>query len=707
MKISTRFSAIILGITLASTAGVGIASYISASATINSIAEDRLRAKADVQKNDFVNYLTAIERDLKALSDSYVTRRALTELKKGWKKAGDNPTEALQTAYITKNKYPSEREKLVSGGRSKYDKAHKSVHPTLLRHLTDNGYYDIYVFDTDGNLIYSVKKNNDFATNIKSGAWKDTPLRQAFDLAMGGDTKDAHYLDFKPYAAMDGQHASFLSTPIAIGRKKIGVLAYQMPISRITYYTSRYQGLGETGDLFLIGNDGLARNDSGRTADTDEFFKQSFSGSVVKQAIGGQDAYGTISDFRGESYDIATAPFSFGGVNYVAAVLQAESEVRAPLVSLRNWMLIIAGLCAAIAGVIGFVITRGTTNRIGVLVDVMTRLSKGDHSIDIKGRDRKDELGSMARAVQVFRDAAIENERLSAESEQANQNRMHRQAAVEDLVNGFDQDVTSLLGTVMNNAEVMKSTAASLTDTTSATSNRTDNAASATDEMSSNIQMVASAAEELEQSIREIARQVGETKAVVKSATDQADQANSRVGALDEAAQRIGDVVSLIQDIAEQTNLLALNATIEAARAGEMGKGFAVVAAEVKELANQTSKATEEISSQISAIQLSTKDAVSSIEQIAGTMGEVNSFTGSIAAAVDQQGVATSNISANVQQAATGAKQVSDNMSDVRTLIGETDGSSAQVLGASEDLNSRTEELRGLVASFLQKVKAA
>jgi methyl-accepting chemotaxis protein len=370
--------------------------------------------------------------------------------------------------------------------------------------------------------------------------------------------------------------------------------------------------------------------------------------------------------------------------------------------------LVISGIALVMGLMAGFVIARGITRPISAMTDAMGVLANGDTTVQIPARGQKDEIGTMAEAVQVFKDNMIETDRLRAEQEETKKRtEAERRQAMLDLADRFEASVGGVVGAVTSAATELQATAQSLSATAEETSQQSNAVAAAAEQMTQNVQTVASATEELSSSIREIGNQVTESTRIVGTAVTQAEDTNAKVKTLAEAAQKIGDVVTLINEIAAQTNLLALNATIEAARAGEAGKGFAVVASEVKNLATQTAKATEEIAGQVRAIQEATGTSAQAIESIAQTINRVNEISTTIASAVEEQGAATQEIARNVQEASSGTAEVSSNITGVTQASQQTSAGSSQVLSAASELAQNGEKLRMEVGNFLATVRAA
>jgi methyl-accepting chemotaxis protein len=347
------------------------------------------------------------------------------------------------------------------------------------------------------------------------------------------------------------------------------------------------------------------------------------------------------------------------------------------------------------------------THPLSKMTAAMAKLAAGDKSVMIPSADAKDEIGDMAKAVQVFKTNMIEADRLAKAQESERAVKEKRAAALDTLTHSFEAKIGKLVGMLASAATEMQATSQSMSSTAVDASERSVAVAAAAEEASTNVQTVASAAEELSSSVSEISRQVAQSAKVAGKAVEDAKRTNETVQALSTGAQKIGEVVSLIQQIASQTNLLALNATIEAARAGEAGKGFAVVASEVKSLANQTAKATEEIGAQIDQIQGATKQAVDAIQGIGTIIDEINGIAAAIAAAVEQQGSATQEIARNVQQAAAGTQEVTRNIASVKESSAASGAAATQVLASASELSKQAEGLTAEVNTFIAQVKAA
>ena len=338
---------------------------------------------------------------------------------------------------------------------------------------------------------------------------------------------------------------------------------------------------------------------------------------------------------------------------------------------------------------------------------VVTELANQNYDIEVPEHQRKDEIGDIARAVQVLKENGVARQRLEAEQVAQREAKERHSTRVEALVHDFEGTVMRSLRTVASAATELDSTAHSMSSLADQANHQATQSSAAAEQTSANVQTVAAATEEMAVSIQEISRQVATSNEIASKAARQAHDTTGSVRHLADAASRIGEVVKLIQDIASQTNLLALNATIEAARAGEAGKGFAVVASEVKALANQTGKATEEIAAQIAAVQTATQNTVGAIEGVGQTITTINEIASTIAAAIEEQDATTSEITRNIQQAARGTEMVSGNIVEVKQAATQTGAAASQVLNASRELSQQSETLRRDVEIFLANIRLA
>ena len=328
-------------------------------------------------------------------------------------------------------------------------------------------------------------------------------------------------------------------------------------------------------------------------------------------------------------------------------------------------------------------------------------VAEGRQELDVPALGRNDEIGEMAKALVVFKDAMIKAASLAEEQRKEQESRLHRQELRNRLSMEFKDSVSGTLEAVSAAAGQMEATSVDMTKAADAASRQATIVAGATSEASSNVSTVASAAEELSASVREIAQQVARSSEVSNNAVTRAAHVETMIRGLADAGARIGSVVDMISDIASQTNMLALNATIEAARAGEAGKGFAVVANEVKGLATQTARATEEIRTQVESVQLATVEAVGAVGEISQTISEIDVIATAIAAAVEEQGLTTQEIARSIVAASSGTNEVAESVGQVSDAAGVTLDSAHKVLEVSHELIQQSNHLRGEIETFL------
>jgi methyl-accepting chemotaxis protein len=390
-----------------------------------------------------------------------------------------------------------------------------------------------------------------------------------------------------------------------------------------------------------------------------------------------------------------------------AGAEKATADAADSYSSALMMMAIILGV-AMIAGVgVSFYLVRDISSGITSIVKPMQALGQGDLTAHVPHQGEQTEIGAMADALQVFKEALIAKKAADEAAAQDAEAKIERGRRVDNITRDFESMIGEIVNTVSSASSQLEASAGTLSNTAARSQELATTVSAASEEATANVQSVASATEEMASSITEISRQVQDSARMAGDAVGQARTTTERVSELSKAATRIGDVVELINTIAGQTNLLALNATIEAARAGEAGRGFAVVASEVKALAEQTAKATGEIGQQITGIQAATQESVNAIKEISGTIEKLSEISSTIAAAVEEQGAATQEISRNVQQAAQGTQQVSSNITDVQRGATETGSASSQVLSAAKSLSGDSGRLRTEVSKFLTSVRAA
>jgi methyl-accepting chemotaxis protein len=495
----------------------------------------------------------------------------------------------------------------------------------------------------------------------------------------------------KPIVGVEMGHDSlsiFAMTPIMRDGKSLAVAESGIPFGKEFVDRAKLR-LGV--DLAVQAFDGkafkkLASTFGDTVVATQEELKSAFEGAALQRdaTFDGHPAalyVGQIRNYTGQP--VAILEVIKDTTAYEAAAANSQ----------RNLILGTIAILAA-AALLAFLIGRGISRPLTAITAVMNRLSSGDTEVTIPGGDRKDELGTMAMAVDVFRRNMIESTILR-ESQEAGkrQAELEKKALQREMADRFEADVKSVVGAVAQATKDMQRVAGEITSSVNGTSERAAAAAAASEEASASVGTVAAATEELASSVAEIGRQVTHSSGVADGAVVKAGETTEMVGSLAAAGEKIGDVLRLIGAIASQTNLLALNATIEAARAGEAGRGFSVVASEVKSLSTQTAKATDEIGQQIALIQEATRHAVEGIEGTGKTIASIAGIAEEVASSVDRQAAATDGIAESAHRAAANANTVAESLKTVADAIRRTQADASAVLDLSRSLTGRTTDL--------------
>jgi methyl-accepting chemotaxis protein len=430
--------------------------------------------------------------------------------------------------------------------------------------------------------------------------------------------------------------------------------------------------------------------------------------SKAYEAVFSGNKFRGVVDILGQPYITGYDPIKDDTGNVVGILFVGipKAQFFATMEKSLRWAVSSGAIIGIVVILIMALVAQRTISRpIKDLTNAMEALAKGDNDVELPEPTR-DEIGDMARALQVFKENAAEMERLRIEQEkQKERSKEAQRAAMLQLANTFEANVRGVVSTVSAAAVEMQSSAKSMSSIAEGTSEQSAAVASAAQQSAANLSTVAAAAEELNSSIGEISRQIKDSVAVAATSVKEAEATSEVMNGLSHAANDIGNVVKLIEGIASQVNLLALNATIEAARAGDAGKGFAVVANEVKNLANQVAVAAQDITRQVSGIQEQTGTAVRTIDGITTTIRRISEISTAIEAAVGEQGGATKEISRSIQETAEGTASVTRNIESVKNSASETGNASGQVLATAAQLAEEAQKLQNVVDEFVARIR--
>ncbi|WP_022851994.1 methyl-accepting chemotaxis protein [Limisalsivibrio acetivorans] len=604
----------------------------------------------------------------------------------------------------------------VEGVDAEYTKDHAYYHKAFRTLLEQFSLYDIFLVNTKGDLIYTVFKEKDFATNLFNGPYADTGIGEAFRKAMKLKDGDVFLDDFKSYEPSYNLPASFISTPVYIGGEIAGVMIMQMSIDTINNIMSfggHYQkaGLGESGECYLVGGDNGMRNNSRFLADIKESIVQKLGTTIgvlkiktdsTRKALAGESGSQVIPDYRGVEVLSSYAPLSILGLNWGIIAEIDYAEAMASAISMRNILYMTAlGLTVLLVAIMLFMIQQIIGKRLRLLTEVMSDLVSGDADLTKRVMLSKQQTGRGAKT----------KEELSVDEI----------VRLCQLTNAFIDTIHNIIHNIKENSEKLDDSCDELTvvaeeisGTFTEQAQQITEIASAMEKMNStadgvlmNVENATSVTESANDQTQKGMESLNEVVESITTIKTQAASLAKIIEGLSASSAEIGDIIRVINDIADQTNLLALNAAIEAARAGEAGRGFAVVADEVRKLAERTQGATSQINEIVSSVQKETESASSEMHKSELTVdngvkviGEANELFNGIVVAVSEITDANNQITIAVTEQNDAIRLVTENINAISAGVESNVVSMKNLTAGIHNIKDESSNLNEMVNKF-------
>lgn len=637
-KLSTKMVSIFLLLGLVPLVTLGIISYQITSKSLKEETIQKLISVRDIKKGQIESYFAERIGDITVLSQ-------MEEI--------ESATIAFEEAF---------KEGVNSAA---YKDVLKKYEGDLKRYNDVYGYYDLFLMDLQGNIIYSVAKEKDFATNLVNGPYNTSNLAHAFELGKNNIVLE----DYQHYAPSN-EPAAFVAAPINHGGNTVGVIAFQLSDDTINKIMTERSGLGESGETYLVAGDYLMRSDSRFSTEKTIGIKR-IETEAVSAALSGISEAKITTDYRGVNVLSAYTPLDIQGLDWVLLADIDEVEVFAPLKRLQVTITIIVLAGAIIITGVALIFSRRITSPIVRLKELMAKVENGDLSTQ-DDFTSTDEIGDLfasynqmvANLSQLIREVAASSGELSASSQQ-----------------------------ISSGTEEVAAAATKQAETTNSISEMVK-------EMAAAVQIVAQNAENASNSSEQSTRMAQEGYQVIKDTLEKMENISEKIHDLSSKSNQIGEIIEVIDDISEQTNLLALNAAIEAARAGEAGKGFAVVADEVRKLAERSTSATSKISDLIVMIQDNTKSSVDAVTEGNESANHAGESFERIMEMIKDSATKVTEIAASSEEQAAQSEEVMEAVENIAANTQETSAATEETAASANDLSKMAERLNDLTSQF-------
>ncbi|MFV1440369.1 MULTISPECIES: methyl-accepting chemotaxis protein [unclassified Phaeobacter] len=667
--------------------------------------------------------MEAARRDLSINASQPTVFRAISNFDRVYTMIEEEPVGFLRRHYIEENPNAANERHLLSdpGDGSYYSQSHATYHPTFLQSLEVNGYEDLYLLNASGQLLYSVKKREDFIQQFGSGENAESGLGKVFSAALNAEEGQVVTADFATYAPGGGGAGAFMAVPVFNKKKEvIGVMAVQISSAAVVAALTSNMDVDGHQNIFLVGSDGTARS----TSVIEEEFAIGDAlpeNAVTKAAAAGDSGlFESATSISGKPIIAMVRPLDIAGFDW-SLVLQTEEQAAfAKVRDIRLVAMLMIGVSVLIAIVVSFVAARHVTRPILALREATNALAAEDYASEISGRGRGDELGDLARSLDMFRDKLlIADEAAEREEEAAKQTaavveemsgalaELQRGNLACDIQQPFAEHYETLRENFNRSLVNLRDSLSEVVDAAHNVDKFSEEQRASAEEMAhrteaqaGTLEETAAALQDLTNSIRETADRAGQVDETMRGTRDEAEHSNhivtSAVQAMDQiqdASEQISQIINMIDDIAFQTNLLALNAGVEAARAGEAGAGFAVVASEVRALAMRASKAAGQIKGLTSA----------SEEHVANGVAMVGRAGDALSGIIEK----VTNVSDLITEIADGVQKQSKGLENINGAMGRLDGTTQQNAAMSEEasaasqlLQHEAQALTGVVSRF-------